>query len=305
MSAQEDQKGININRRQQQILFGVENVDNPTKNGLYFLSSPFASLSLPHRKTWSTKVVTANGGEKVEELIHRVSNGRETLIVEGSPSFGLPYGTYPRLFHFYICAEIKRTGNATIVINSSLPKFMQELGFTGQGAQKKLFFEQVLRFINATYRFERKGEDGVSVVKADSPVSGYNLESVWFKRKKTDEVASITFKDWFVDEIMGSAIPYQKEAIKSLRGSSLALDLYAWIAWRSHTLNRSPRKQATIKLEDFAYQFGLSYSRDCDLKRDLKKAYREVKALYPEAQFFITPSGITLHGSKETVSSNP
>jgi len=295
-----------LDRRQKKIIDGIEKVNSSSTQDLFFLSRPFASLSLPHRVSWSKSVVSAGDGAKVESLIHHVTNGRDSLTVEGSPSFGLPYGTYPRLFHYYICSEIKRTGKAEIFLNSSLAKFMEELGFTNASTnQRNLFYGQIIRFLNANYRLEKTNSDGSkTVVMANKIVASYDIDSVWFERAsaKKPKTTRIIFNDWFVEEILNSSVPFNREAILSLKGSSLAIDLYSWITWRSHTLNKSTKKRAVIKLADFEKQLGLSYGRPRDLRRDLEKAYNEVLALYPQAKMVIAADSITLHSSSEAIS---
>jgi len=297
------QEGLRINRRQQQILFGIEKMDTQDQE-LFFLSRPFASLSLPHRREWDTTVSKKNG-DKVEVLVHNVTNGRDTLIIEGSPSFGMPYGSYPRLFHYFICSEIKRTKKAEICLNSSMTEFMKELGLSGKGDQRKRFLDQIIRFLNASYRLEKTNpETGkTTVILPDKPVQMYDIDTVWKGKKSssTPEVARIVFKDWFVQEILDSSIPFHKEAIISLKGSTLAMDLYTWITWRSHTLNMSKKKIAIIKYESFEAQLGVNYKDHRFFKRDLKKAFLEVSALYPSANMEIGQNKVVLHAAPEAI----
>ncbi len=299
----EDNAGIRVNRRQQQILFGIEKLDSQTQE-MFFLSRPFASLSLPHRREWDDEVSKKNG-DKVEKLVHHVTNGRDTLIIEGSPSFGLPYGTYPRLFHYYICSEIKRTGKAEISLSSSMTEFMNELGLSGRGEQRQRFLDQIIRFLNASYRLEKiDSKTGKkTVILPDKPVLMYDVDTIWKTKKKSDlpSVSKIVFKDWFVKEILDSSVPFHKEAIISLKGSSLAMDLYTWVAWRTHTLNMSKKKMAIIKLEEFERQLGVNYKEPRKFKRDLIKAYNEVSALYPESRLIIESDKITLRAAPEAL----
>jgi len=301
--AKDKQDGLRINRRQQQILFGIEKIDTKAQE-LFFLSRPFASLSLPHRREWDTELSKKNG-DKVEVLVHHVTNGRDSLIIEGSPSFGMPYGSYPRLFHYYICSEIKRTKKSEICLNSSLTEFMKELGLSGKGDQRKRFLDQIIRFLNASYRLEKTNPETAetTVILPDKPVLLYDIDKVWKGKKSnnTPAVARIVFKDWFVQEILDSSIPFHKEAIISLKGSTLAMDLYTWITWRTHTLNMSKKKMAVIKHENFEEQLGVNYKNQRFFKRDLKKAFLEVSALYPSANLEIEQDKVVLHAAPEAI----
>jgi len=108
---------------------------------------------------------------------------------------------------------------------------MQELGLAGVGAQRKEFFDQILRFLNANYRLELfdPATGKVKVIHSDRPVSEYDIDSKWTQRgRKTqgEDLARIQFKSWFVEGIIKSSVPFCREAIIGLKGSSLAMDLY-------------------------------------------------------------------------------
>jgi len=307
MENESNKTGLRVNRRQQQILFGIEKLDTQEQD-LFFLSSPFASLSLPHRREWDTTAIK-NNGDKIEVLVHKVTNGRDTLVIEGSPSFGMPYGTYPRLFHYFICSEIKRTKSPEIFLNSSMTAFMQELGLSGKGDQRKRFYDQILRFLNASYRLEKVDPESgkTRLIYPDKPLKECDIEKVWKGKKSNDtpQVVRILFKDWFVKEILDSAVPFHKDAIISLKGSTLAMDLYTWITWRTHTLNRSKKKMAVIKLENFEAQLGVSYKDKRFFRRDLRKAFNEVAALYPQANMQIEDDRVILHAAPEALNAAP
>jgi len=250
---------------------------------LYFLSAPFASLSLPHKCKYHELLNV--DGTKNEDLVHKVSNGRDTLIIEGSPSFGLPYGNYPRLFNIYVNSQIKKTKSNVVELKCSIKELIETFGIKVNGGNtKKRFYEQVMRFINASYRVERK--DPVSKVITtlfpEVPIISHTVCEAWMKRGMK-EPATIIFKQSYADSIIERAAPFHQEAINGLKGSTFALDLFTWANLRSYTLNISQKKEVVITYKQLSDQMGASYkSNQRQFVVDLKKAYMEIKCFCPE-----------------------
>ena len=69
-------------------------------------------------------------------------------------------------------------------------------------------------------------------------------------------------------------------ALKALKRSPLALDLYAWATHKSYSVARKGKSQF-IPWVSLAAQFGSDYASHVDSKRKAKAALRKIEAVYP------------------------
>lgn len=269
------------------------NIQTNEKVPLLFLHSPFTALSLPHRRAY----VTNDKGEKVEALTYQVSNGRDTLIINGAADTGLPFGNYPRLFHFYVCSEIKIHEDCMVYFKKSLREFMLGLKMRGSTSQKKLFYDQIIRFINSTFRIERKNNDGtLSTIFPQQSIIQHNLDPLWAGRGHK-EPAYIEFSYDYVKTIIESSVPFHRDAIIALQGSTFSLDLYTWANARSYSLAYTSEKKVLLPYEVVMRQLGTSYKNRRMFVRDLKKSFNEVSLFIPQLKVSFLESGLLLEAS--------
>ena len=75
------------------------------------------------------------------------------------------------------------------------------------------------------------------------------------------------------------AVPLEERALRRISESSLALDIYAWLAYRLHALET----EVSVSWVALKGQFGRSFNRMDDFKPKFRKALRAALAVYPEA----------------------
>lgn len=293
--------GQDLNSRQLNLLetslAHSNNTQTNEKVPLLFLHSPFTALSLPHRRAY----VTNAKGEKVEALTYQVSNGRDTLIINGAADTGLPFGNYPRLFHFYVCSEIKIHQDCKVYFKKSLLEFMRGLKMRGSTNQKKLFYEQIIRFINSTFRIERKNDDGtLSTIFPQQSIVQHNLDPLWAGRGHK-EPAYIEFSYDYVKTIIESSVPFHRDAIIALQGSTFSLDLYTWANARSYSLSYTKEKKVLLPYDIVMQQLGTSYKNKRMFVRDLKKSFVEVSLFIPLLKISFLDEGLLLEASASAI----
>ena len=81
------------------------------------------------------------------------TNGAVTLSILADPTYGLPYGVYPRLLLTWVTTEAVRKQSRQIDLSDSLNAFMAKLGIAGNanGEKRKRFKDQTLRLFTATF----------------------------------------------------------------------------------------------------------------------------------------------------------
>ena len=111
------------------------------------------------------------------------------------------------------------------------------------------------------------------------------------------ETPTITLSEPFYDELTQHPVPVDKRALKALRKSPLALDIYCWLTYRMSYLRRSTE----IPWAALQVQFGADYATDGAGLRNFKKAFLKrlgaVCLVYPEAEVEDGTYGLILRPS--------
>ena len=103
----------------------------------------------------------------------------------------------------------------------------------------------------------------------------------------------------FYEHLRRHPVPLREAALRELADRSLGLDIYIWLAYRLHNLDR-PTPVRWAALRD---QFGGngSYSELRVFRREFRKALAPAVAAYPEAMIKVEEEGLILHPSRPPV----
>lgn len=221
-----------------------------------------------------------------------------TLDAKSQPkSIGLPYGSLPRLLLAWISTEAVRTKEPVVILGDTLSSFMRELGLMPTGGRwgsitrlrsqmKRLFSAS----ISCTYEGnEHWGNTGFRI--ADEA-------HLWWDPKHPHQAdlwqSSVTLGNKFYQELISHPVPIDLRALKALRRSPLALDLYCWLTYRMSYL----RKDTVIPWVALQAQLGADYSRDRDFKIKFIESLRKVLTVYSEAKVSSGNNGLYLKPSR-------
>lgn len=102
----------------------------------------------------------------------------------------------------------------------------------------------------------------------------------------------------FYETLLSHAVPLDYRALGALKHSSLALDIYTWLANRLCRIN----KPTGVRLSWFNLneQFGSEYTHSSDFKREFRNALGQVRAVYSDARVAEVIGGIMLNQSRGT-----
>lgn len=226
-------------------------------------------------------------------------NGDYTLSM-WSPN-GLPYGSIPRMLLAWITTEAVRTKKTTLVLGQSLSEFMRKIDMPINGGAKggitrlrdqmrRLFATTVVcTYTNALHDKGRRFDI------ADA----YNL---WWHPQQADQAglweSTLTLSQKFYAEVVASPIPIDLQALKALKRSPMALDIYLWLTFRNSYLKTS----TVITWDQLQMQFGAEYGRSRDFKGAFSDALRKVLIVYPAAKIVTNSRGIVVSPSPTHVS---
>ena len=181
-----------------------------------------------------------------------------------------------------------RTQSRELILGDSLSEFMRTLGVYsssgGRGGVQTRLCNQMKRLFNA--HIQLAYEDKQVSASVNSPVASCT-EFWWNGRKFGGQGlgdSKIELGEKFFEEIISHPVPLDMNILKALKRSSLGLDLYLWLTYRTFTL-KSPLRLSWVRLYG---QFGVTPTNagdnrtvDCfrtDCLRELKK----IKMAWPD-----------------------
>jgi hypothetical protein len=196
---------------------------------------------------------------------------------------GYPYGNVPRLLLFWLTTEALRTGGRRLELGGSLAGFMRELGLNpdrgGRWSDRARLYDQIERLFNASISFEYTGEGRRQWLNMEVTCKG----EMWWDFKQPDQgdlfTSWIELGETFYEALTAHPVPLDMRTLQALKSSSMALDIYAWLSYRSYRVNQT-KKAAFITWKQMYQQFGASYSDPKDFKKRAKDALHKVLAIY-------------------------
>jgi hypothetical protein len=265
----------------------IEARDAKEAGALGYMARALVQATLPHSKIEGNEFKRRNGAFKL------------TILVDSE--IGLPYGSIPRLLIAWLTTEAVRTKQRDLVLGNTLSAFMSQLDLVPTGGRWGTITrlrEQMKRLFSASVSCTY--DDGEHwAIKNVQPVT---QASLWWNPKAPQQAtlfeSTLTLGEEFFKEVITYPIPIDMEALKALKRSPMALDIYCWLTYRMSYL----KKGTTIPWAALQIQFGADYSSTSQGLRDFKRAFlrelKKVHIVYPEAKLSDLPGGLTIHPSK-------
>lgn len=287
--------------KQQALLIGLDRREieaaaaymSDEESGVGFLYSGWCQAALPHRR-----LPDAQGWQ--------VSGERVTLIVEpgmrpgdgGKPvHVGVPYGSRARLIMLYLQSEALRTGSREIELGKSLRAWLTRLGIPVGGKSVEAVREQAERISRCKLTFEVKA--GVSKGLMNQTI----VDTAIFLDLDDETQGSLfvekaRLSEGFFDQLRRHPVPLEEAAIKAVNNNSMALDLYAWLAYRLHAL----KGPTSVSWRALKPQFGMGFGRMDNFRARFLDNLKLALAVYPDAKVEVEDGGLILHPSRPPVS---
>jgi len=266
-----------------------------------FLHSALCAMSLPVRRP----------ADEHAPIIRQ--DGQYTLVINPKPvvtespagqrrlqSLGVPFGSLPRLVLIHIMTEAVRTKSRHIVLGTTFTDWMRRMGFRtisyGPRGSATLIRDQLDRLLACEWmiRWDQEGaeserEFGVKEIKLTNEYGGVDRKSGGFVRE-------ILMTEEFFDHLRQHAVPLNENAIRQLRDSATALDLYTWLAYRLPRI--SPKRPVSISWQQLAVHFGNDGRNIRKFRQTVRDAWeRHVSGVYPEAKADFDTTLVRLYAS--------
>jgi hypothetical protein len=258
---------------------------------LGFMNQTMVLATLPHR----------NPGKNVTEWVR--TNGNFTFVCQSGKVFengqlidaGIPYGSKPRLLTLWISTEATRTQNKVLELGESLSAFMRAIGLDqatgGKNGSITTLRDQMRRTLTANFQGILSGE------KDRDQGGGYRIAKsydLWWLPQSPDQAglwqSTLTLSEDFFNEILRNPVPVDLRAIRVLRSSPMAIDIYSWLTHRNSYL----KTEAHIPWKMLQMQFGSRVQNLFHFKEQFEISLQKVLAVYPQARIRVEKDRLIL-----------
>jgi hypothetical protein len=260
--------------------------------------SGFCLTGFPHKKLDDAEVWEKRG----HNVTLLVEPGRLRMGPGPATLFGVPYGARARMILIYLQTQAIRTGSREVRLGASMRDWMGRMGMSVGGESARALRDQARRISACSIKFfwttadaEGRAQDGFE--------SGAIVRSGLFFREDDASGQSSLFEDVvtldeaFYKALRDHPVPLLESAIRRLKERSMALDVYIWLAYRLHVLERV----TPVSWSSLHGQFGGGFKLLRQFRPQFMDALAAATAAYPEANISVTDAGVTLGPSRPPV----
>jgi len=289
-----------LTRAQEKLIdAGVEISQEPDAIELAYLARQLVQCTLPH-------------GDPGDVPLWTRTNGNVTLVIARTgfdpkvqKPIGYPYGSLPRLLLFWLNTEAVRTGKRRLEMGDTFADFIRQLGLDpsrgGVRSDAKRLQEQMRRLFSAAINFQaNKVELDGRHQEQSFNMNVASRRELWWDPKHPEQVG--LFGSWvelgelFFQAITESPVPGDMRALRALKRSPLALDLYNWSTHKALSVARKGQSQF-IPWIGLMRQFGTDYTNPKDFRKKAIAALKKIEAVYPGLKLQDAEGGIVVHSS--------
>lgn len=252
----------------------------PSDQDKAFMARQLVQTTLPHTDPGNVPVWSRQ-------------NGNITLTIQqgynddGTP-YGHPYGTIPRLLMYWMTTEALRTKTPKLELGNSLASFMEELGLDhrskGVRSDRVRLQSQMNRLFEARISFTTRTEVDGQVGEGRRRMQVAEDTEFWWDKKNPNQTALwgsyVVLHQKFFEAITANPVPVDLRALRAIKRSPLALDLYSLMTYQAFRAARSGRP-LFMTWRQMQSALGTSYADHADLRKAVRDAVRKIEAVYP------------------------
>jgi hypothetical protein len=262
-----------------------------------FLHSGWCQAALPHRR-----LPDSEGWQIVSDHVTLVVEPGMRPGAQAAVHVGVPYGSRARLIMLYLQSEALRTQSRQIQLGRSMRDWLGRMGVPIGGKSLVAIRDQAERIsrcrlsLNIRAAGDRRAglvqqnivDDAIFLDPGDAGQGSLFLETANLSEK-------------FYIELQRHPVPLEEAAIRAISNNSVALDLYAWLAYRLHVL-RGPTPVSWTALKG---QFGTGFDSMRNFRPTFLDNLRLALAVYRDAKVEVVDRGVDLYPSRPPVAPRP
>ena len=265
-----------------------------------FLHSALCAMSLPVRRP----------ADEQAPLIRR--DGQYTLMITPKPVIeetdgvqrplvlGMPYGSLPRLILIHVMTAALRDRSRQVLLGASFADWMRRMGFRtisyGPRGSATLIRQQLDRLLACEWMIRWDSANG-RPGEREFGIKEIKLTNEWVGLDRRNSFSrEIYLTEAFYNHLQDHAVPLDECAIRQLRDSATALDLYTWLAYRLPRITAA--RPVILSWAQLAAHFGNDRADIRKFRYSLREAWeRQVSAVYPAARAEFDTKAVRLYPS--------
>jgi hypothetical protein len=307
-------KGKRDNRFQRlyEEALAIEKEEAARSGNLGFMARSLVQATLPYREPKGSPPAWGRTNGEISLVIQPgyyfrkeavISRAGKKLRDEQIPvSLGYPYGSNPRLILAWVATEVVRTKKRELVLGDSMTDFMTQIGIQNATGGKRgtitALKEQMRRLFAANIAITT---DPNSVNWANDGFRVADSSSFWWDPVNPAQPSlfqsTLVLSERFYSELVQHPVPIDLRAVRALRQSPMALDVYSWLTWRFYALSR----RTQIPWEALQMQFGTEIKSIRKFRQTFNDALKQVLTVYPAAKVEPTTSSLILLPSNTSI----
>ncbi|MEX3583144.1 MAG: replication protein RepA [Burkholderia sp.] len=261
----------------------IEQEEARKAGALGFMARTLAQVTLPHTNP--------------DTLYYERNSGKLSLAVRGHKSYGVPYGTIPRVVLAWICTEAVQTKSPILELGRSAADFSRKLEMHYNGRDLARLKKQCLALARAIISIDSHDMATDALAFEDIKIASRGF--VFWSEKHLEQPSlwesTLTLTDDFFKAATTHPVPIDLRAYHALSKSPLGMDIYTWLVYRMFVLRVSGHAAAMVPWVGLKAQFGGNYADDAkglsNFKVKFRARMREVFLFYPEAEDHIEEVG--------------
>lgn len=230
--------------------------------------------------------------KRSEKTVHERRNGSFTLRVVADPTYGLPFGQ-DRLIPLWLATAFQAAGKPenNIIRFRCGSDILRAFQIPVSGIERARLMERFRRTFGATYfgKDERDNHirtflESYRLIRRLRLNFGEGNEKKKSKKQHLLWDNAIELDPLFADDLRRESVPVDMDAVRALKETPAALDLYMWQAWRSYRLMR--RKHTPVEIpvfgeEGLLAQLGSEVEEPYKARQLLRRWQELVKFVWP------------------------
>lgn len=253
-------------------------LDRPTDQDKAFLARQLVQTTLPHADPGNVPVWSR-------------SNGNLTLTIQqgyrdDQTPIGHPYGVIPRLLLYWMTTEAVRYKSPRLQLGVNLAEFMEMIGLDERGkgprSDRVRLQDQMRRLFSAQISLK------TDLAEKDASGLETNYMKVvrrtvyWWNKAEPEHLSWKSYVDLdpqFFEAITANPVPVDLRALRAIKRSPLALDLYSLLTYQAFRAAKADRP-VFMSWKQLQAALGTNYADPADLRRAVKAAMHKIQAVY-------------------------
>lgn len=157
--------------------------------------------------------------------------------------------------------------------------------------------DQMDRLFRASISFDRTTTEGERAGNTWLNMEITSGGEMWWSPRDPSQAALwgswVELGEKFFRAIIATPVPLDMRALKALKQSPLALDLYSWLSYELYRVHKSG-KGRFVAWKLLAEQIGTDYARTTDFQHKAVPILRKIQALYPALKLGPLRGGIRI-----------